>query len=1029
MKLTPLNLLRYYGWAAIIGLWATLARAQEAAYLPPDGGYTAGSDWGPDEPDLADPGATEWNHDNNSDQWEGTLGILTGAMPGGVELLEQDGITFLRFQDARTSGDTGDNRKIMFSRNFDAGENTDPLNVDDGEGLTMHVRLRLADASHGLPLEDQFEGGTWPEGGDGTRVRFGGKGSMGIDTATGTFGFALGRGDTDEALLDANGEAFDGVMLNGVTEWDADGNAFVIPVEDLIHWQEFVFQVRPEEGPAGGTHKVTVYHNGSQDGVDYFVTPGDGDIGGAPEPNIYFGHAATDQRGAFDFDFIHVKVGIYDPVPAPVSDPSAVWSRRSNLGQVSRAQATHEGVVQFRNFGEAQTLTLSDFTLSGEHAQHWTLGESPTDVPPGEMRELKYAFAHRGETGKFKAEITFASNSPETPTGAIALSAFVINQNGPGGHYPLDDSANEDMEIEDIAGLDRTGAYRPGDGSVSFEQEALATGTAAAVAGGGRLAVPARSLGDLTDYTAAFWMNLSAMPELFAALYSRAAVVDSNPAATILLTPEGGLQWLADLDTSSAPKFTADPVIETGITYHVAVVAEGNHDKVSVYVNGAMVGSGEGLGEANPSESGEFVFGAFGPLASTGTYDDVQVYTRALSAEGIAWLFQNPGEPLPPPLLADEDSDGDGLTDVRELELGTDPENRDTDDDGLEDGDEIGLGSSPTNPDTDGDGVPDGSDPNPLTPDRPEHVFRENLVAHWLLDEADGTAVADARGTHHGEVMGTAEWRPGEGKFGGAIFFDGSDGFIEVPDAPVFRFAENQSWAVSLWYKSDAVEDNQGLITKGYHDDSRAQTGYWQLQTRVGSFALDSRCCSGGDPRARVDSDSGISHGDGEWHHFVVTRDVPQGGGEGSEIRLYVDGQLTRADISGEDQGLWAMGENDDPLVIANHFNRYTAGWFDDIAVWKGYALTAVDVAALGRASVAQAIASPRLPRLTFEGVGIGETGAHWATVPEGHTWDIQYSADLVNWEVIATDISGRIEEVDPGRTAAPAGYYRGVVK
>ena len=216
------------------------------------------------------------------------------------------------------------------------------------------------------------------------------------------------------------------------------------------------------------------------------------------------------------------------------------------------------------------------------------------------------------------------------------------------------------------------------------------------------------------------------------------------------------------------------------------------------------------------------------------------------------------------------------------------------------------------------------------------------LVAYWPLDEADGTSVADVVGSHNGTVMGTAEWKPGEGKFGGAIYFDGSDGFIEVPDASDFRFAEDQSWAVSLWYKADNVENNQGLITKGYHDTARSGDGYWLLQTRNGTFTFDSRRGSGGTPRARVSSDSGISHGDDQWHHFLVTRDGPL-----EEIRLYVDGHLTQHDASGTDQGMWAMGDNEDPLVIANHFNRFTLGWFDDIAIWKGYALTDSDVTAI----------------------------------------------------------------------------------
>ncbi len=69
------------------------------------------------------------------------------------------------------------------------------------------------------------------------------------------------------------------------------------------------------------------------------------------------------------------------------------------------------------------------------------------------------------------------------------------------------------------------------------------------------------------------------------------------------------------------------------------------------------------------------------------------------------------------------DTDGDGLTDAEELELGTDPNNPDTDGDGLSDGDEINVyGTDPLNPDTDGDGLSDGDEVNvygtdPLNPD------------------------------------------------------------------------------------------------------------------------------------------------------------------------------------------------------------------------------------------------------------------------------------------------------------------------
>lgn len=69
------------------------------------------------------------------------------------------------------------------------------------------------------------------------------------------------------------------------------------------------------------------------------------------------------------------------------------------------------------------------------------------------------------------------------------------------------------------------------------------------------------------------------------------------------------------------------------------------------------------------------------------------------------------------------DTDGDGLTDAQEADLGTDPNNADTDGDGLTDGDEVNkYNTDPLKADTDDDGLNDGEEVNsyntdPLNPD------------------------------------------------------------------------------------------------------------------------------------------------------------------------------------------------------------------------------------------------------------------------------------------------------------------------
>ena len=73
--------------------------------------------------------------------------------------------------------------------------------------------------------------------------------------------------------------------------------------------------------------------------------------------------------------------------------------------------------------------------------------------------------------------------------------------------------------------------------------------------------------------------------------------------------------------------------------------------------------------------------------------------------------------------IGQEDTDGDGLVNAREIEIGTDPTKADTDGDELSDGNEVNqFGTDPLKPDTDGDGLSDGEEilrrnTNPLNPD------------------------------------------------------------------------------------------------------------------------------------------------------------------------------------------------------------------------------------------------------------------------------------------------------------------------
>lgn len=122
-------------------------------------------------------------------------------------------------------------------------------------------------------------------------------------------------------------------------------------------------------------------------------------------------------------------------------------------------------------------------------------------------------------------------------------------------------------------------------------------------------------------------------------------------------------------------------------------------------------------------EEGGVPFGTYflqpGGIAVPAEYELSEV-RGSVGASGNGWTFTvdeaNPNAildviyvPAEQP-AADVDSDGDGLTDTQEAELGTDPANPDSDEDGLFDGAEGSTGTDPLIYDTDGDGFGDNAE-------------------------------------------------------------------------------------------------------------------------------------------------------------------------------------------------------------------------------------------------------------------------------------------------------------------------------
>lgn len=106
--------------------------------------------------------------------------------------------------------------------------------------------------------------------------------------------------------------------------------------------------------------------------------------------------------------------------------------------------------------------------------------------------------------------------------------------------------------------------------------------------------------------------------------------------------------------------------------------------------------------------------------------------------------------PTPDP---DLDSDGDGVPDVYELEIGTDPNSKDSDNDGIEDGVEVVMCLDPLSEDSDGDGIPD-----PQEDDDGDGLTLEEELDHgtypWSEDsDVDGLSDGDEVNSYGSDPM------------------------------------------------------------------------------------------------------------------------------------------------------------------------------------------------------------------------------------------------------------------------------------
>jgi hypothetical protein len=172
-----------------------------------------------------------------------------------------------------------------------------------------------------------------------------------------------------------------------------------------------------------------------------------------------------------------------------------------------------------------------------------------------------------------------------------------------------------------------------------------------------------------------------------------------------------------------------------------------------------------------------------------------------------------------------------------------------------------------------GDGIVDVQDLIAFAEYIGEEVNDPTLVAHWTLDEAEGTVAYDSAGDNDGAVIGVPAWQPAAGAADGALEFDGAtfvaaDCVLDPKDGP---------FSVLAWVKGGAP--GQVIV-------SQPGSANWLMADALdGSLMTDLR--AGGRSPVSLGSQTVIT--DGNWHRVAFTWD-------GENRRLYVDDMLVAED-------------------------------------------------------------------------------------------------------------------------------------
>lgn len=197
------------------------------------------------------------------------------------------------------------------------------------------------------------------------------------------------------------------------------------------------------------------------------------------------------------------------------------------------------------------------------------------------------------------------------------------------------------------------------------------------------------------------------------------------------------------------------------------------------------------------------------------------------------------------------------------------------------------------------------------------------LVAHWKLDEAQGTVASDSAGVNDGVVYGNATWQPTGGMVDGALLLDGVDDYVALGSVGISGAAPR---TIAGWVKASTIGTPDWTNVFGFTNSSGASLRSFDIERRGGQ---DYYCIHA------YEWEMNIAELDLDWHHLAATYD-------GTTVSWYAEGLLVGTeDVTLDTIDNVQMGRRADWASYS-----FFAGLIDDVRIYN-HALSENEIAGL----------------------------------------------------------------------------------